>query len=119
MMSLLEFDLLVVTSPAYVMHTTDFMNVLLDHFPYLWMPHRPAPEIYTIWVAMITQCLGVGAKSTEKVIKHILSWWGISKIMVFTGKLIGDIIGENLTKKKGSELTKKINRLSERLLGIN
>ncbi len=64
---------------------------------------------------MITQCLGVGAKSTEKVIKHILSWWGISKIMVFTG----DIIGENLTKKKGSELTKKINRLSERLLGIN
>ena len=48
MMSLLEFDLLVVTSPAYVMHTTDFMNVLLDHFPYLSMPHRPAPEIYTI-----------------------------------------------------------------------
>ena len=29
---------------------------------------------------IITQCLGAGAKSTAKDIKHSLSWWGISKI---------------------------------------
>lgn len=86
--SLLKSDLLVMTSPAYVMHTTGSMKVLLDHFAYLWMPHRPAPEMFTKRAVIITQCLGAGAKSAAKDIKHSLSWWGISKITVFTGKLM-------------------------------
>ncbi|MCI8770527.1 MAG: flavodoxin family protein [Lachnospiraceae bacterium] len=116
--SLLESDLIVMTSPAYVMHTTGSMKALLDHFAYLWMPHRPAPEMFTKRAVIITQCIGAGAKSTAKDIKHSLSWWGISKIMVFTGRLMGDIVWEKLTEKKRSELTKKINRLSQNLLGI-
>ena len=41
--ALLKADLIVMTSPAYVMHTTGAMKALLDHLAYLWMPHRPAP----------------------------------------------------------------------------
>lgn len=44
--SLLEADLIVMTSPAYVFHTTGAMKALLDHFAYRWMPHRPAPEMF-------------------------------------------------------------------------
>lgn len=117
--SLLESDLIVMTSPAYVMHTTGSMKALLDHFAYLWMPHRPAPEIFTKRAVIITQCLGAGAKSTAKDIKHSLSWWGISKITVFTGRLVEDIVWEKLTEKKRSELTEKMNRLSQKLLSIN
>ena len=94
--SLLEADLIVMTSPAYVMHTTGSMKALLDHFSYLWMPHRPAPEMFTKRAVIITQCLGAGAKSAAKDIKHSLSWWGISKITIFTGKLMRAIIWENL-----------------------
>lgn len=117
--SLLASDLIVMTSPAYVMHTTGSMKVLLDHFAYLWMPHRPAPEMFTKRAVIITQCLGAGAKSAAKDIKHSLSWWGISHITVFTGKLMGDIVWERLAEKKCSELTKKMERLSEKLSGIN
>lgn len=117
--SLLESDLIVMTSPSYVMHTTGSMKALLDHFAYLWMPHRPAPEMFTKQAVIITQCLGAGAKSTAKDIKHSLSWWGISKITVFTGKLMRDIVWEKLTEKKRCELTKKIKRLSAKLSGIN
>ena len=112
-------DLIVMTSPAYVMHTTGSMKALLDHFAYLWMPHRPAPEMFKKRAVIITQCLGAGAKSAAKDIKHSLSWWGISEITVITGKLMGDIIWERLTEKKRRELTGKIDRAAEKLAGVN
>ena len=91
--SLLEADLIVMTSPAYVMHTTGAMKTLLDHFGYRWMPHRPAPEMFSKRAVIITQCLGAGAKSTAKDIKHSLSWWGISEISVIAGSLMGALCG--------------------------
>lgn len=90
--SLLEADLLVMTSPAYVFHATGAMKAFLDHFAYRWMPHRPAPELFTKRAVILTQCLGAGAKSTAKDIKHSLSWWGVPKIGVFTGALMSDVV---------------------------
>lgn len=116
---LLKADLIVMTSPAYVMHATGSMKAFLDHLAYLWMPHRPAPEMFTKRAVIITQCLGAGAKTAAKDIKHSLSWWGISRILVFTGKLMEDVTWEKLTQSKRSELTKRINRLSERAAGID
>lgn len=117
--SLLESDLIVMTSPAYVFHTTGAMKALLDHFAYLWMPHRPAPEMFAKRAVIITQCLGAGAGLAAKDIQHSLSWWGISEIKVFTGKLMGDIVWDRLTEKKRSEFTKKMKQLSEKCARIN
>ncbi len=117
--SLLEADLIVMTSPAYVFHTTGAMKALLDHFAYRWMPHRPAPEMFGKRAVIITQCLGTGAKSAAGDIKHSLSWWGISKIGMFSGALMGDIVWERLSQKKSTELTRKVKRLSQRFLRID
>ena len=97
--SLLEADLIVMTSPAYVFHATGAMKAFLDHFAYRWIPHRPAPEMFGKRAVIITQCLGNGAKSAAKDIKHSLSWWGISKIGIFTGALMSDIVWEKLSRK--------------------
>ena len=117
--SLLDADLIVMTSPAYVFHVTGAMKTLLDHFAYLWLPHRPAPEMFSKRAVIITQCLGAGGKSAAKDIKHSLTWWGISDIKLFTGKLMSDIVWDRLTEKKRSELTKKIKALSEKCIGID
>ncbi len=117
--SLLEADLIVMTSPAYVFHATGAMKVFLDHFAYRWMPHRPAPEMFQKRAVIITQCLGAGAKSAAKDIKHSLSWWGISKIGIFTGALMGDIVWDKLTEKKQEELTRKIKKLSRKFAYID
>lgn len=111
--SLLEADLIVMTSPAYVYHVTGAMKAFLDHFAYRWIPHRPAPEMFGKRAVIITQCLGAGAKSAAKDIKHSLSWWGISKIEIFTDTLMGDIVWERLSEKKKAELTSKIEKLSQ------
>ena len=112
--SLLEADLIVMTSPAYVFHTTGAMKAFLDHFAYRWMPHRPAPEMFGKRAVIITQCLGAGAKPAAKDIRHSLSWWGISKIGIFTGALMRDIVWDRLTEKKQVKLTGKIKMLSQK-----
>lgn len=116
--SLSESDLIVMTSPAYVMHATGAMKAMLDHFAYLWMPHRPAPEMFTKRAVIITQCLGAGAGSAARDIRHSLSWWGISEIKVFTGRLMSNIVWESLSEKKRAGLTKGVERLSEKLADI-
>lgn len=117
--TLLESDLIVMTSPAYVLHVTGAMKVFLDHLAYRWMPHRPAPEMFGKRAVIITQCLGSGAKSAAKDIKHSLSWWGISKIGVFTDKLMSDIVWDKLPQKKQAELTEKIRSLTQKFARID
>lgn len=117
--SLLEADLIVMTSPAYVYHVTGAMKAFLDHFAYRWIPHRPAPEMFGKRAVIITQCLGAGAKSAAKDMKHSLSWWGISKIGIFTDALMGDIVWERLSEKKRAELTSKIQKLSQSFAHID
>lgn len=117
--SLLEADLLVMTSPAYVFHATGAMKVFLDHFAYRWMPHRPAPEMFKKRAVILTQCLGAGAKSAAKDIKHSLSWWGVSQIEVFTGVLMGDIVWDKLPQQKRVELTRKVEKLSRKFAHID
>lgn len=116
--SLLEADLIVMTSPAYVMHATGAMKALSDHFAYRWMPHRPAPEMFQKRAVIITQCLGAGAKSSAKDIGHSLSWWGISKIGVFNGALMSDILWDKLPEKKRRKLVKKMNNLAVKFAAI-
>ncbi len=117
--SLLEADLIVMTSPSYALHVTGAMKALLDHFAYRWMSHRPAPEMFGKRAVIITQCLGTGAKSTAKDIKQSLLWWGISKIGVFKCVLMSNIIWDKLSDKKRKQLTNKINRLASRFAEID
>lgn len=117
--SLTQADLIVMTSPSYVMHATGAMKALLDHFGYRWMPHRPSAEMFGKRAVVITQCLGAGAKSTAKDIKHSLSWWGISKIGVFDCSLMSDIVWDNLPDKKRKSLMNKIDNLARKFSRIN
>ncbi len=117
--SLLQADLIVMTSPAYVMHATGAMKALLDHFAYRFMPHRPAKEMFGKRAVIITQCLGAGAKFTAEDIKHSLSWWGISKIGIFKCQLMSDIIWNNIPENKRQKMTNKINKLAYKFKNIN
>ena len=117
--ALLEADLLVFTSPAYVFHTTGAMKAMLDHFGYRWMPHRPAKEMFGKRAVIITQCLGAGGSSTSKDIKDSLSWWGVSYIRKCTFKLMGDINWDKLTDKKRSEMTGKLTSLARKMASVD
>ncbi len=117
--ALLEADLLVFTSPAYVFHATGAMKAMLDHFGYRWMPHRPAKEMFGKRAVIITQCLGSGGKSTAKDMKDSLSWWGVSSIKVCSYRLMSDIVWERIPEKKRSKIEASLRAASRQYLGID
>ena len=117
--AMLEADLLVFTSPAYVMHTTGAMKALLDHFGYRWMPHRPSKEMFGKRAVIITQCLGAGGKSTAKDIKDSLSWWGVSYIKVCSFKLMSEINWDKLPEKKKAQLARGMAKAAGRFGAID
>lgn len=117
--SMLESDLLVFTSPAYVFHATGAMKTMLDHFGYRWMPHRPAKEMFGKRAVIISQCLGAGGKSAAKDIKDSLSWWGISSINVCSFKLMSDILWDRIPGKKKAQITGKLIKLARKMLSID
>ena len=86
---------------------------------YRWIPHRLATQIFGKRAVIITQCLGAGEKSTAKDIKHSLSWWGISKIGVYSGALMNDITWDKLSEYRRKKLTKGIINLAVRFAKIN
>ena len=117
--SMLEADLLVFTSPAYVFHTTGAMKAMLDHFGYRWMPHRPAKEMFGKRAVIITQCLGAGGKTAAKDIKDSLSWWGISTIKVVSFKLMSDIDWDKIEDKRKASFKKKLDSIAQKMRAID
>ena len=117
--ALLEADLLVFTSPAYVFHTTGAMKALLDHFGYRWMPHRPTKEFFGKRAVIITQCLGAGAASTARDIKDSLAWWGMTDIRTCSFKLMSEIDWDKLPEKKRAEMTGKLVRLARKMASVD
>ncbi len=117
--AMLEADLLVFTSPAYVFHTTGAMKAMLDHFGYRWMPHRPAKEMFGKRAVIITQCLGAGDSSTAKDIKDSLSWWGVSCIRKYTFKLMSEIDWDKIDDKKRSKMTSRLVSAANRMLKVD
>ena len=117
--SMLEADLLVFTSPAYVFHATGAMKAMLDHFGYRWMPHRPAKEMFGKRAVIITQCLGAGGKSAAKDIKDSLSWWGVSTIKVLSFNLMSDIQWDRITEKKRASFQKKLSSTAVKMHSID
>ena len=101
------------------MHTTGAMKSFLDHMAFRWMPHRPHPAMFSKRAVIISQCLGAGAKSASKDIKDSLAWWGISKIDVFTTRLMSDISWDKLPQKKQIKIENKVKKFSNKLARIN
>lgn len=117
--ALLEADLLVFTSPAYVFHTTGAMKAMLDHFGYRWIPHRPAKEMFGKRAVIITQCLGAGGGSAAKDIKDSLSWWGVSSIRVCSFKLMSEIQWEKIPEKKRKQITAMLVNVADKIKRID
>ena len=114
-----EADLLVFTSPSYVMHATGAMKAMLDHFGYRWMPHRPMSEMFGKRAVIITQCLGAGAKSTARDIRDSLSWWGVSYIRECKYKLMSEISWDKIPAKKREAISGSIRKCSAKMRSID
>ena len=75
-----EADLLIFTSPVYVMHVSGAMKALLDHYGYRCMIHRPEASMFGKQAICIVTAAGGGIRSALKDIKDSLLYWGVARI---------------------------------------
>ncbi len=77
--SIVESDLIVFTSPVYVMRATGQVKALLDHYGSKWMAHSPQKELFMKKAVIITNAAGRGMNSVIKDIGVSLDFWGVAK----------------------------------------
>lgn len=78
--AMLEADALVFTTPVYVMSASGGMKNFLDHLPYLFIVHRPRPEMFHKKAMILSTAAGAGMKSSMQPIAGCIKYWGINRI---------------------------------------
>jgi multimeric flavodoxin WrbA len=78
--AMLESDGLIFTSPVYVYDVSGVMKNFLDHFGYLWLPHRPNAKMFSKKAYILITAAGSGIKGTIKTIVTNLKFWGVNRV---------------------------------------
>jgi len=122
---LLWADLIIITSPVYVMNVTGQVKTFLDHFGYMFQIHRPRPEMFKKQAFIISTTAGAGTNKAINTIKDSLRYWGVGHIESF-GKAVyatqwtqvsdqrkADI--EKALQKKAKEMQKRVGKVKPQL----
>lgn len=98
-------DVLIFTTPVYVMHCTGQMKSLLDHYGYRFMVHRPEETMFSKQAVVISTAAGAGMKSACRDITDSLFYWGIPKIYEIKAA-VAAVSWDGVSLQKKQELQK-------------
>jgi len=112
--SILAADLLVLTSPTYVLHLTGQMKAFLDHFGSKWMAHSPEKAMFRKQAVVITNAIGQGMNKTAKDIQDSLDFWGVAHTYLIKQALL-QAEWKNVDDKLKAELRRRCARVAEKI----
>lgn len=107
-------DVLIFASPVYVMHATGAMKVLLDHYGYRFIVHRPEEKMFSKQAVCISTAAGAGTKGTNKDMADSLFWWGVGKIYRF-GAAVNATSWDGVNDKKQQGYDKKLSVIAGKI----
>lgn len=109
--ALLAADVIVLSSPVYGMDVTGGMKALIDHLCYLWVSHRPAPEMFRKVGIVVTTTAGAGLSHTAKTMRNSLQFWGIKRIYTLK-KVVAAMKWEEVSDKNRLATLKKAEKIA-------
>lgn len=107
-------DLIILSSPSYVCSASGQMKALLDHLGYRWMPHRPHQDMFHKTGLVISTAAGAGTKSTNKVMKKSLVYWGVKKVYSY-GANVGAMSWEAVNAKKKKKIEIQLGKVAKKV----
>lgn len=113
--AMLRADLLVLSSPVYVLRASSQMKALLDHLAFLFMMHRPPEAMFSKTALVVSTAAGGGMKSAIKDIKASLAMWGVGSIFSY-GKAVYASNWAGVSEKHKAQIQKSVDRDSEKIL---
>jgi multimeric flavodoxin WrbA len=108
-------DLLIFSSPVYVLRVSGQMKALLDHFAFQFMIHRPQEEMFSKIALVITTGAGGGMKGVIKDIKASLDMWGIGSVFTY-GKAVFASDWDGVSEKNKALITVGVDRISAKII---
>ncbi len=112
--ALLEADVIILASPVYVYHASGAMKALLDHYGYMWMPHRPEGAMFSKQGVCISTAAGAGMGSANKDMAHSLGYWGVGRVYKL-GCAVAAADWDSVSEKKRSYIEKKTDAIANKI----
>ncbi|QNK39357.1 flavodoxin family protein [Caproicibacter fermentans] len=111
--SMLKADALLLTTPVYVMSASGGMKNFLDHYPFLFINHRPRPEFFRKKAFVLSTAAGGGIKSAMKPIATCIKYWGINRVYQ-KGFRIFALDWDSMPPEKQKKYEAEIDRCAEK-----
>ena len=111
MESVLDSDLVILTSPTYCMMPSAPLKAFIDLTFTYWMVHRPDERMFNKKAVVISTAAGSGAGKVTKDIANVLFFWGIPKIRRLGFALQAEN-WESVAQKKKDKIQKVIAKLA-------
>ena len=109
-----QSDIIIFCTPTYVFHVPGQMKVLLDHFAYRWMIHRPDLSFMKKQAVIINTAGGGGMRSTVREIKDSTDYWGIARTHIMS-QTVWDHDWTDLPDKFRVSAENKVKRISRKV----
>lgn len=109
-----EADVIILASPVYVYHATGAMKVLLDHYGWRWMVHRPEEKMFSKQAVCISTAAGTGMKSTNKDMADSTFFWGAAKTYKY-GVAVNETSWDRVKDSKRQAADKKLSALARKI----
>jgi multimeric flavodoxin WrbA len=108
-------DILILTSPVYAFDVSGQMKAFLDHLSFMWMSHRPNPNMFNKIGLTITTAAGMGLGHTTKTMKYSLTYWGVKKVFSFKTP-VSAMKWSDVSDKRQARIRKDIKKLAARII---
>ncbi len=108
-----QADIVVLTSPVYALDVSGQMKTLLDHLCYMWMSHRPAPEMFCKVGITIATTAGAGLRHTSKTLANSLNYWGARRTLRIDNPVAASK-WEEVSQSKREKIERKLGRVANR-----
>ena len=113
--AMLEADLVILASPTYAMDVSGQMKALLDHLCYLWISHRPDPQMFGKAGLSVVTTAGAGKGHTAKTLNNSLRFWGLKRIFTFKAAVSASKWSE-VKPEKQRKMTKQADMIARRII---
>ena len=116
--ALVDSNLIILASPVYVMHLTGQMKTFLDHTPAMFLIHRAEKSMFKKQAVVVSSAAGPVFTATEKEMKIVLNFWGISKVYSL-GAAVYATSWETVNSKKKEIIQKQAKRIAKKIKNQN
>lgn len=107
-----EADVIILSSPNYVMEMCGAMKNLMDHLAYRWVTHRPHCSMFRKIGVVVSSSAGASPRRVVKSMANQLHWMCVPKVYSFA--LVSHAMGlNNLKEGKRQKMEKRAAQIAK------